>query len=199
MFSPRLNRLRLASLLVATMLFSLLVAACGTEESASSSEGGEAEAPAAGDVLVQKVMPSDRIYTVDDLEAAGLKTLHHYDVAELPEALDAWHTMYKVKGTALEYEARFYASHEDAVEHGTAWAETVSGEDAIVIGDEVWWEEGHTHRRKCSRGAETPHSGCSYSARYGEFITLGNMILLCEGPNSHEALLACKAVLESLD
>lgn len=200
MFNPRLSRLPLASLLVATALFSLLVAACGTEEAASPSDESEA-APAeeAAGVEIRKVTPSDRMYTIEDLKAAGLKTLHHYDVAELPEAMDAWHAMYKVEGNALEYEARFYASHEDAVEYGTPWAETVSGEDAIVIGDEVWWEEGHTHRRKCSRGAGTPHSGCSYSARYGDFITLGNVILLCEGPNPHEALLACKAVLENLD
>jgi len=198
MFNPRLSRPRLVGLLAAGVLFSLLVAGCGTEEAASPSDEVEAGEVGAAEG-VQKVTPSDHTYMIEDLETAGLKTLHHYDVAELPEASDAWHLSFKPLGVYLEYEARFYPSHEDAVEHGTAWAETASGEDAIVIGDEVWWEEGGTHRRKCSRGAGTPHSGCSYSARYGDFIILGNMVLLCEGPNSHEALLACKAVLDSLD
>ena len=123
--------------------------------------------------------------------------MHHYDVAELPEAVDAWHAMYKVEGNALEFEARFYVSHDDAVAHGTSWADSVTGEDAKVLDDELWWKEGAPHRKKCSRNI--PHAGCSYSARYGDYVILGNMILLCEGPNSHEAFVACEAVLGAVE
>ena len=192
MLGQRLSRVLPTGLFAAIALVTLLLAGCGTDDGASSSDR-----PQAGGL--QKVTPSDRIYTIEDVEAAGVKTLHHYDVAELPEALDAWHLSFKPEGVYLEYEARFYSSHDDAVAHGTAWAEAAAGETAIVVGEGVLWEEGSTHRRKCSRAAETPHSGCAYSARYGDFITLGNMILLCEGPNSEEAMTACKAVYDKLN
>jgi len=194
MFTLRSSRLPLAGLLLPVALPLFLSAGCGSE-GGGSAEGGPG---GAAGTAIQKVTPSDRVYAVEDLTAAGLKTMHHYDVAGLPEAVDAWHLSFRLEGTPLEYEARFYASHEDAVTHGTAWAEAGAGETAIVIGDGVWWEEGHTHRRKCSRAAETPHSGCAYSPRYGDFITLGNMILMCEGPNSREALRACEGVLAQL-
>ena len=194
MSSPCLNRLPLAGLLLPVALMLSLSAGCGAEQGGSAAGGGGA----APGTTVQKVTPSDRVYTVEDLEAAGLKTLHHYDVSGLPEAVDAWHLSFKPEGKYLEYEARFYSSHNDAVTHGTAWAETGAGETAVIIGDDVWWSEGQTHRRKCSRAAETPHSGCAYSPLYGDFIILGNMILMCEGPNSQEALHACRGVLAEL-
>lgn len=198
MLSQRLSCVLPTGLFAAIALVTLLLAGCGTESTAGTSDGG-VPGEVANPTGLQKVTPSDRIYTVEDLTGAGLKALHQYDVAELPEALDARHLSFKPEGVYLEYEARFYSSHDDAVAHGTAWAEAAAGETAIVVGDGVLWEEGSTHRRKCSRAAETPHSGCSYSARYGDFVILGNMILLCEGPNSEEALHACKAVLGELD
>ncbi len=183
---------RLVGPTLVAVVLSLALAACGSE-----GDGGSEAASGDGQGLA-RLTPSDRVYTVDDLTTAGLKTLHHYDIEELPDALDAWHLSYKPGGTYFEYEARFYASHGDAVEHGTSWAETATGADAIVVGPDVWLEEGSTHRRKCSRAAETPHSGCAYSARYGDFIILGNMILMCEGPDSKEALQACQPVFDNL-
>jgi len=198
MLGQRLSRVLPTGLFAAIALVTLLLAGCGTDDGASPSDEGEPGEVAAA-TGIQKVTPSDRIYTIEDLTGAGMKILHDYDVAELPEALDARHLSFKPEGVYLEYEARFYSSHDDAVAHGTAWAEAAAGETAIVVGEGVLWEEGSTHRRKCSRGAGTPHSGCSYSARYGDFITLGNMIILCEGPNSEEAMTACKPVYDKLN
>lgn len=196
--NQRLSRVLPTGLFAAIALVTLLLVGCGTDDGANPSGQGEPGQVAAA-TGIQKVTPSDRIYTIEDMTAAGMKTLHHYDVAELPEALDAWHLSFKPEGNYLEYEARFYSSHDDAVTHGTAWAEAAAGETAIVVGEGVLWEEGSTHRRKCSRAAETPHSGCAYSSRYGDFITLGNMIILCEGPNSEEAMTACKPVYDRLN
>ena len=128
MFHQRVSRLPFAGLLVAGVILSLLVAGCGTEGDAGSSDRDEPGGAAA--TGLQRVTPSDRIYTIEDLTGAGLKILHQYDVAELPEALDARHLSFKPEGKYLEYEARFYSSHDDAVTHGTEWAEAGAGETA---------------------------------------------------------------------
>jgi hypothetical protein len=123
-----------------------------------------------------------------------MKVMNDYDVTDLDHAVSAVHLALK----SAEYEARFYASHDDAVNFGAAWAEDVVGPDANVTGENVKWQEGASHRRMCSRAAGNPHSGCAYSGRYGDFVIAGNMILLCEGGDSETALLTCNNVLKSL-
>lgn len=156
--------------------------------------GGEATEASPTVPVVQRIFPSEKIYSLDDLKAVGLKVMHVYDVSGLPNAESAIHGTFD----RLEFEARFYASHADAVALGQAPADEVSGSDAIVTGPEVKWEEGAAHRRLCSRAAQTPHSGCSYSARYGDYIIRGNMVLLCEGQTSELALKACDNLLKGL-
>lgn len=156
--------------------------------------GGEAGDANPTPQVVQRIFPSARMYTADDLKAAGLKVMHVYDITGLPHAQSAIHGSYE----RLEYEARFYASHEDAVAHGQDLADEVSGPDAIVTGPDVKWEEGSSHRRLCSRAAQTPHSGCTYSARYGDYEIRGNMVLLCEGQTPELALKACAELLKGV-
>ncbi|MDG0865642.1 DUF6810 family protein [Candidatus Lucifugimonas marina] len=172
---------------VAATLFAVLVAmlavACGSDSGAS---GG-------GETVVERVVDDGRTYTVEDIRSAlGVKVVKDYDVDELPEALEAWNAIYN----QLDHEIRFYASHADAVEHGTLYADSVTGADAVVTGDGVLWEEGRKDRRKCSRAAQTPHSSCSYSARYLEYIIRGNMILFCEGDESSEAFANCESFMK---
>lgn len=164
----------------------VLAAACGTDSGAS---GGEAAA---------RVIASDRIYTVEDIKGlrpSGVKTLKEYDVEELPGALAALHALYN----QFEYEARYYATHEDAVAQGTLYADSVTGDDAVVTGNEILWDEGAKDRRMCSRAATTPHSGCDYSARYLEYVIRGNMILFCEGNDSEQAFANCEELLTLTD
>ncbi len=158
------------------VLFAVVAAACGTD----SGESAEAD--------VARIVASDRIYTSDDLVAVGAKLVKDYDVEDLPGAVSVWKAVFN----KLDYEARFYETHEAAVAQGTIYAESVTGEDAIVTGDDVMWEEGERDRRKCSRAASTPHSSCTYSARYLEYVIRGNMILFCEGNEPSEALANCE-------
>lgn len=179
-----LNNLAIRNIpvLVIVALFVAMVAvACGSDSGASG-----------GDAAVARVVDNDRIYNVDDLkDAFGVKTVKDYDIEELPGALEAWNLIYN----QLEYEARFYASHAEAVAEGTIYADSVTGEDAVVTGDDVLWEEGRKDRRKCSRAAQTPHSSCSYSARYLEYVIRGNMILFCEGDESADAFENCENLI----
>ena len=167
-------------------LMALSTSACGT----SSESKAESSIP--------RVVPGDRTYTTEDIDGikpAGVKIVKNYDVDELPGAVDAKKLIYN----KLDYEIRFYPSHEVAVEQGTLYAESITGDDAVVIGDEVLWEEGEKDRKKCSRAAGTPHSGCSYSGRYLEYVIRGNMILFCEGDESSEAFENCSNFLTLLE
>lgn len=187
------NRIRNRSAAFA-VLFSVLIfalAACGSDDGGSSSSGGGGVASGGSSNGDQRtVLDNGRTYTIDDIKTTGAKTPKQYDVTDLPSAIDAWNAIFAQK----EYEARFYASHADAVSVGTSWAESVSGEEALVVGDDVIWDEGAKDRRQCNRSVA--HSGCNYTARYGDFVILGNMILLCEGKSSEEALEICEELTE---
>ena len=180
-----------SAVLMLLALPALLALACGSDDDTGTGDTGVGAAPAKE---VQRLFPSDRTYKSDDLVAVSMKVINDYDVAALDHAVSAVHLALN----NVEYEARFYASHQDAVNFGTAWAADVTGPDANVTGENVKWQEGASHRRMCSRAAETPHSGCKYSARYGDYVIAGNMILLCEGGDSETALLTCGNVLKSL-
>lgn len=186
----RNGKLGLAVIFAAVLI---TLAACGSDDGGSSSSGdtgfaagGEAGGP------TYRVIDNGRQYTIADIQATGAKTPKQYDVTGLPGAVAAWNALLNQK----EYEARFYASHSDAVEMGVSWAESVSGPDARVVGDDVQWLEGASERRQCNRSVA--HSGCNYTARYGDFVILGNMVLLCEGKESEEALAVCDTLIDKL-
>ena len=167
--------------LALTVVFAVLAVACGTD----AGSGG----------AVPRVVASDRVYTIDDLTGAGAKTVKEYDVEDLPGATAVWKSVFN----KLDYEARFYPTHDDAVAQGTSYADSVTGDDAVVTGDDILWDEGKRDRRKCSRAAETPHSSCTYSARYLEYVIRGNMILFCEGNESSDAFANCGNLLALID
>jgi len=189
-----MRQLRTPVLFAIAGLAAAALVACGAE--GSTAEGTSQKPAASGKTSagaeLQRVIPSERIYTIDDLRAGGLKTIKEYDTRELPEAIAAWRGAFN----QLEYEARFYPSHQAALAPGGEWADIVTGEDGVVTGDDVKWQEGARDRKKCSRNI--PHSGCDYSARYGDFVTIGNLVLLCEGATQQDAILNCNKLLSGV-
>jgi len=178
------SNIRIVAVLTIALATMLLVA-CGSDGGGSSSESE-----------IPRVVAGDRTYTIEDFRAAtGVKMVKDYDVDELPGATGAWNAIFN----QLDYEVRFYGSHEDALAEGMRYADSVTGEDAVVTGDEVLWEEGRKDRRKCSRAAQTPHSSCTYSARYLEYVIRGNMILFCEGDESSDAFQNCEKLMAAID
>lgn len=175
------------------LIMMVMMFACGTDSPAesSSSDGSVQES---GESVDPNISPSDRIYGIDDLKSAGAKANKEYDVADLPGASSAWRVIFN----RLDYEARFYPDHETAIEAGLEYANHVTGNDAVVIGDDVIWEEGAKDRRRCSRDPQTPHSGCAYSPRYWDFVVEGNMILMCEGLESPQSIANCEDLLSKI-
>ena len=185
---PYLPAVLLAGLLA---LLPLWIAACssGGDTAGSSSSAVESTAP-----TFQKVTPSDHTYAVDDLRAFGMKANLQYDVEGLPNAIDAWRCIYQQK----EYEARFYASYEDAVEHGTGPADEVTGPDAILFGDAVSWQPGANNRKICGHKTYGSAANAGCDAKFGDYAIYGNLVLLCEGENPEESLPRCNTALQNL-
>lgn len=162
-------------------LVALPLTACSGEAPQSGAVGASGPFP--------RVTASDRLYGPGDLKNAGMKVAREYDVSGLPNATAALNGFLN----RTEYEARFYATHGDAVSSGAAAASLATGANAIVTGNAIPWAEGATDRRKCVGAI---NANCV--AKYGDFAVFGNMVLLCEGRDSATALAACRALLAAL-
>ena len=173
-------------------LFALV--ACG-----SGADAGGAASPA--EEGVQRVVASDHVYTADDLSGAGFKKSKRYSVDELPEALDALSGFWGPDPyNRKDFEVRFYESHEDAVEYGTAPADEASGDDARLDEETATWTEGIKDRRRMSSGGSDDLMAWSGSVvpKYGDYSIFGNMVILCEGLNAAEAFDTCASRIAAL-
>ncbi|MBI4219900.1 MAG: hypothetical protein HY682_07155 [Chloroflexi bacterium] len=182
----RLQRIRIVTAIAVAMA---TLAGCDPE-----AQGPREPATAPGAVVTMpKTSHPDRTYTVEDLRLAGWKPVRQYDISGLPHATEAWHGFLG----QIEFEARFYSNHADAIAYGTEWAEAVTGPNATVFGPGVRWEEGARDRRRYNAPTGTHGSG-SYTPRYGDFVIAGNIVLLCDGADSVAALLNCQSFLAHL-
>ncbi len=172
---------------LATLLVAVMSVACGSDTGAT----GDTSAEETGDPRIRSNVAT---YSIDNLKTVGVKTNKEYDVEELPGADTAWRIIFN----QLDYEVRFYPDHQTLLDEGIPYAEHVTGDDAVVIGDDVIWEEGAKDRRRCSRDADTPHSGCAYSPRYWDYVVVGNMIMMCEGLESKQSIDNCDDLLEKM-
>ena len=141
-----------------------------------------------------RVLARDDLLSGDDLVSLGLKSGKEYDVSTLPGGVEARVLYWRVNNVAVEYEARFYGSHDDAVALGAEPAEEGSGEDAIIDEDIAVYKEGIRDRRKVY---EYPNS--VLKPKYGSFGIYGNMVVLCEGRDDAEGWDRCSALFEALD
>lgn len=186
----------LAILVLASVL---LAAACGGGGSGAE-EGATDEAA----FQYQKIAPIERTLSLDDLLATGFKKSKTYNVEELPEAKSAYYGFFGLDPyNRSDYEARFYETHEDAIEHGTWWAEQRVGKDAPLSEDEAPWKEGNKDARSCKGDlASGPAShgiqACT-SPKYFEYAIYGNMILFCQGQDEDEAAENCRLLLTEVE
>ena len=189
--TPRYRK-RIGLLLLAIGALAILAIACGTDDSSSDSASGSSGSAASGS---EKIIVSDRIYTADDLITAGFKHSKTYDVSELEGAVSAIYGFYGADPYAREeYEIRFYASHEDALTFGISYADEATGEDAVILESVQRWKVGLTERRLCA-GNGGHHSGKCDNPKYGDYMIVGNMIMMCQGKTSGDAIETCQDLL----
>lgn len=155
----------------------MAMTACGSSSSNDSSAAA-----------LVKVSDFERTLTIDDVKASGWKSGKKYDVEGLDGAEAAYVGFWTLPNIgSLNYEIRIYPSHEIAVEKGTPFAEDGAGVGASLNADDAMWGEGVRDRRVIvgggSRGSQNP--------RYGDFVILGNLVILCEGRTSEHSLDQC--------
>jgi len=164
--------------------------------------GSDAGTGSAQEVGFQKITPSDRIYTLDELLAAGFRKSRQYNVEGLPAAVEVWFGFWGPDPySRKDYEVRFYASHEDAVEQGLDPADRVTGTDDLMANkDTLTWREGWREWWFRASGIFTGSDvmGKHNVAKYGDFVILGNMIMLCEGEDAQQSLERCEALIDAL-
>ena len=164
--------------------------------------GQDADAPGRaipGEEAFQKVTPSDRVFTFDDLVAAGFKKSKEYDVEGLTAATGAWFGWWKPGGDdPVDIEVRFYRSHADAVEHGTAFAEEAPGEDAIINSNDATWKEDVRDRRSIIGGVPGGGARSGAGPKYPDYAIFANMVILCEGTTSDHSMERCESLVDAL-
>ena len=96
-----------------------IVSSCGDDNSAASA--------------IPRISDPGKTFTIEDLQAIGFKKSKTYDVEGLIGADSAYYGFWAIDTyDRKDYEVRFFPSHSDAVELGTAQADERSGEDAIL-------------------------------------------------------------------
>ena len=140
-------------------------------------------------------------YTVDDLKAFGFKTSKHYDVEGLPDGLDAWKGFWGLDPyDRHDYEIRFYASHDLAVSSGKPIAIESTGEEFEASRETQTWTEGLKDRWQ-AQGVTDISGGASRQSKprptYPNWAILGNMVILCDGLDSEQALIRCAELIDN--
>lgn len=166
-------------------VFTLVLAVCGSSDPV---------------VTLQRVVDESRVFTVSDLTAAGMKASKQYQVDDLPGGIDAWYGFIQSETGPLDIEVRFYASHIDAAELGTALAEAVSGDDADIDEDTTPWTEGYKDRQRMRSGGSADLAAWSgqRGPNYADFVVYGNMILLCQGDEPDQSINTCYELINAV-
>ena len=140
-------------------------------------------------------------YSTESFEAlTEFKLSNSYDVDGLAGADTAIYGFFGPDPyDRREFEARLYPDHETALTLGADFANEATGPDAEITSATQRWVEGLNQRRSCSANTRgSHHSGRCISAKYGDYVIAGNLVLLCQGRDSATALQNCEALYAAL-
>ncbi len=149
-------------------------------------------------------------YTIEDLKAFGFKTSKHYDVNGLPDGLDAWKGFWGLDPYERhDYEIRFYSSHDVAISSGKPIAIESSGVEFETNRDKTQplFSSGENSGYRNFKKKQTWTEGVkdrwhanplgSVGPTYPDWMILGNMVILCDGLDSEEALIRCAELIDN--
>ena len=183
--------------LIIPLIFILIISGCsGSDENANK---------------IDKITDTEKIFTIDDLTKTGFKKNKTYKTDDLPGANSAYYGFTSKKDSngkriSVDYEVRFFDSHEDAKNIGVSLVEERVGKEAKLTKNDATWKEGVKEARTC--GGDSGH-GKGYSlvvasstcnlAKYNDYYIYGNMILLCQGKDDLESQKNCNEILLILE
>jgi hypothetical protein len=175
------------SLLLLGFLLTVLTSACS--ETSDTNDEQSQQFP--------KITDTGRLFTAEDFLSIGFKQSKEYDVAELTAAISAIYGFWKPGGgESVDYEIRFYTSHNDAVTKGTFFANEVTGPDGAVSDKDVTWKEGTRDRR--TSGFTSNGGGGSLAVKYADYIIHSNIIMLCQGRDKDQSLERCESIINAV-
>ena len=175
------------SLLFLCLVLTVLTSACS--ETSDTNDEQSQQFP--------KITDTGRMFTAEDFLSIGFKQSKDYDVAELPAATSAIYGFWKPGGgESVDYEIRFYTSHDDAVTKGTFFADEVTGPDGAVSDKDVTWKEGTRDRR--TSGFTSNGGGGSLAVKYADYIIHSNIIMLCQGRDKDQSLERCESIINAV-
>ena len=175
------------SVLVSGLLLTVLASACA--ETSKTNDEKSQQFP--------KVTNTGKLLTAEDFLSIGFKQSKEYDVAELPGAISAIYGFWKPDGgESVDYEIRFYTSHDNAVTKGTFFADEVTGPDGAVSDKDVTWKEGTRDRR--TSGFTSNGGGGSLAVKYADYIIHSNIIMLCQGRDKDQSLERCESIINAV-
>ena len=156
------------------------------------------------ETAIPRIHDPGKNLTITDLQAVGFKKSKTYDVEGLVGADSAYYGFWGPDPyDRKDYEARFFASHSDAIELGTSQADERSGDDAILEEELMSWPVGVKDARECKgdKGSGPVSHGIQSckSPKYWDYSIYANMILLCSGGDVETAQILCNDLLEMLE
>ncbi|MEE8045222.1 MAG: DUF6810 family protein [Dehalococcoidia bacterium] len=184
-----LSRTNLSAIVLISTLFAIAAVsvACGSDESS-------------GVAMIPRISDSGEILSLTDLEAIGFKKSKTYDVEGLTGADSAYFGFWGLDPyERKDYEVRFFPSHSDAVELGTALASERVGKDAKVKEDNSSWPVGLKDARRCTGSKAYSGPQNCLTPKYWDFSIYANMIVLCSGGDFETAQLLCNEILMQLE
>lgn len=146
------------------------------------------------------VVASERIFSFNDLTAAGFKSSKTYDVTDLPHAVSAHYGFWGFDPYKREaYEVPLYPGHDEAIRFGQALAVERVGPDAKLTEDTATWKVGVRDARECHGvQGQTQHAASCTEAVYYDYVIVGNMIMLCPGDAIDLARKNCDLLLAQM-
>lgn len=172
----------LKNLLLTIMLSGLLVIGCGSSDEGSTNEE---EGP-----KYFEIMNEEKSYSMDDVEAAGLKGIKEFKTDAVdkktgepltPGATEIVLGFFKASSGPKDIEVRFYPSHKDALNLGKDPAEAVTQKPSNLVGNS-------SNTSLADAGV-----GMKGSTKFGGYAINGNIVVLCE-----RELQACLDFIEKL-
>ena len=145
---------RLSFSLILVFLALPAFSACGSENSGAdvaSEKNVASRTTLAGGAGNSMIVDDGSIYSIEDFVTAGYKNVTQFDLETLPGATDAWYGFFDQK----DFELRFYASHQAALEEGVEPAEIAIRKGAVP------WQK------------RPP-------VRFFAYAVVGNVVMLCE-------------------
>ncbi len=180
----------LAALFALVLSTPMLAIECGT-----SGDGGGSD-----DAGFQQVTDVTTTFDMTHLDTIGFKKARSYDVETLPGAADAVFGFWRIStGDPIDFEVRFYATHSDAVEMGTALADEGSSTDAALDDTKAKYKEGVRDRRMIVGKGPGGGGRSGIGPRYGDYAIYGNVVMLCGGAEIVQALERCEELALALE